>query len=121
MPSISHAHGLHNYKHACTKGAQSTIIVTNKQTHTNTAMNIDSEFKLWATLFLCMLVPFLCNAGLVSAEEGEHVRVLTLDHSNFTDIVSKHNFIVVKFYAPWYAPQCIHSFSVSFFIMVLFG
>lgn len=86
----------------------------NKQTHTHTdtAMNIDSEFKLWATLFLCMLVPFLCNAGLVSAEEGEHVRVLTLDHSNFTDIVSKHNLIVVKFYAPWYAPQCIHSFSV---------
>ncbi|KAL4632741.1 hypothetical protein ACB092_04G072100 [Castanea dentata] len=58
-----------------------------------------------------MLVPFLCNAGLVSAEEGEPVHVLTLDHSNFTDIVSKHNFIVVKFYAPWYAPQCIHSFS----------
>ncbi|KAK9996922.1 hypothetical protein SO802_021608 [Lithocarpus litseifolius] len=64
-------------------------------------MNIDSDFKLWATLFLCMLMPFLCNAGLVSAKEGEHVHVLTLDHSNFTDTVSKHNFIVVKFYAPW--------------------
>ena len=45
-------------------------------------------------------MPFMCNAAFVSAEEGEHV--LTLDHSNFTNIVSKHNFIVVEFYAPWY-------------------
>ncbi|KAM3309248.1 protein disulfide-isomerase [Capsicum chacoense] len=35
----------------------------------------------------------------VVAEEKEHV--LTLDHSNLTDVVSKHNFIVVEFYAPW--------------------
>lgn len=27
--------------------------------------------------------------------------MLTLDHSNFTDTVSKHKFIVVEFYAPW--------------------
>lgn len=26
---------------------------------------------------------------------------MTLDHSNFSDTVSKHNFIVVEFYAPW--------------------
>uniref|UniRef100_A0A2N9GX93 Thioredoxin domain-containing protein n=1 Tax=Fagus sylvatica TaxID=28930 RepID=A0A2N9GX93_FAGSY len=43
---------------------------------------MDSDSKLWATLF-CMLMPFMCNAAFVSAEEGEHV--LTLDHSNFTD------------------------------------
>ncbi|KAH7861965.1 hypothetical protein Vadar_033134 [Vaccinium darrowii] len=30
---------------------------------------------------------------------GEHV--LTLDHTNFTETVSKHNFVVVEFYAPW--------------------
>ncbi|KAK9735551.1 hypothetical protein RND81_04G212200 [Saponaria officinalis] len=27
--------------------------------------------------------------------------VVTLDHSNFTEIVSKHDFIVLEFYAPW--------------------
>ncbi|KAK4363729.1 hypothetical protein RND71_018970 [Anisodus tanguticus] len=36
---------------------------------------------------------------LAVAEEKEYV--LTLDHSNLTDTISKHNFIVLEFYAPW--------------------
>ncbi|KAF7130493.1 hypothetical protein RHSIM_Rhsim10G0129000 [Rhododendron simsii] len=35
----------------------------------------------------------------VSVAADDHV--LTLDHTNFTDTVSRHNFIVVEFYAPW--------------------
>ena len=39
----------------------------------------------------------------IGAEETESKEfVLTLDHSNFSDIVCKHDFIVVEFYAPWY-------------------
>lgn len=35
------------------------------------------------------------------AEDEAKEFVLTLTHSNFSDIVSKHDFIVVEFYAPW--------------------
>lgn len=35
---------------------------------------------------------------VVAAEKKEHV--LGLDHSNLTDIVAKHKFIVLNFYAP---------------------
>ena len=31
--------------------------------------------------------------------QGEYV--LTLDHSNFSQVVSDHNFLVLQFYAPW--------------------
>ena len=35
-----------------------------------------------------------------AAELGE--AVLTLDASNFSEVVAQHQFIVVEFYAPWY-------------------
>ncbi|XP_010063949.2 protein disulfide-isomerase [Eucalyptus grandis] len=46
----------------------------------------------------------LAAAAAVSAEEEAGPAeefVLTLDHSNFSDTVGKHDLIVVEFYAPW--------------------
>ncbi|XP_018858114.1 protein disulfide-isomerase-like [Juglans regia] len=42
----------------------------------------------------------ICAEESVSESESKEF-VLTLDHSNFSDTVSKHDFIVVEFYAPW--------------------
>lgn len=49
----------------------------------------------WSGILLILSVVF----SVCIAEEKEHV--VTLDHTNFTDTVTKHNFIVVEFYAPW--------------------
>ncbi|XP_061341914.1 protein disulfide-isomerase-like [Gastrolobium bilobum] len=52
------------------------------------------------SLFLLSLLALLPTQ--ISAQESEaNEFVLTLDHSNFSDTVTKHNFIVVEFYAPW--------------------
>ncbi|XP_009594447.1 protein disulfide-isomerase-like [Nicotiana tomentosiformis] len=50
----------------------------------------------WRSILVVVSVVF---AVCVAVEEEEPV--LTLDHTNFTDVVSNHNFIVVEFYAPW--------------------
>ncbi|XP_076893556.1 protein disulfide-isomerase-like [Bidens hawaiensis] len=52
-----------------------------------------------STLLVFFFVIVSSIASFSSATEKEHV--LTLDHSNFTEVVSKHKFIVVEFYAPW--------------------
>uniref|UniRef100_A0A5B6ZID4 Protein disulfide-isomerase n=1 Tax=Davidia involucrata TaxID=16924 RepID=A0A5B6ZID4_DAVIN len=57
---------------------------------------------------ICGLVFFFSLIALsteIFASESEQSQskefVLTLDHSNFSETVSKHNFVVVEFYAPW--------------------
>ncbi|KVI08228.1 disulfide isomerase [Cynara cardunculus var. scolymus] len=53
-------------------------------------------------LLMCVFVILLSTVfSISSASEEEKEYVLTLDHSNFSEIVSKHKFIVVEFYAPW--------------------
>ncbi|KAL4333677.1 hypothetical protein GQ457_07G022910 [Hibiscus cannabinus] len=50
-----------------------------------------------------VLAAIVCSVTAISAEESSDSKefVLTLDHSNFTDTVSKQKFMVVEFYAPW--------------------
>ncbi|OIV96659.1 hypothetical protein TanjilG_09201 [Lupinus angustifolius] len=50
-------------------------------------------------LFFVFALSFTQIFADESAETKEFV--LTLDHSNFSDTITKHNFIVVEFYAPW--------------------
>jgi protein disulfide-isomerase A1 len=51
---------------------------------------------------LFLLLVFFCATAEESAGDVvEESKVLTLDASNFSEVISKHPFIVVEFYAPW--------------------
>ncbi|XP_020226668.1 protein disulfide-isomerase [Cajanus cajan] len=53
--------------------------------------------RIWIWFLFVLAVVSLPSR--ISGETWE--AVLTLDHSNFSHTVSKHNLIVVQFYAPW--------------------
>lgn len=56
---------------------------------------------LKVSMLLCLFA-ILLSVSIAQADESESKEfVVTLDHSNFTDFVAKHKFIVVEFYAPW--------------------
>jgi protein disulfide-isomerase A1 len=56
--------------------------------------------------FTILLAGVLLLSGPALAEVETAVElgevVLTLDAGNFSEVVAKHQFIVVEFYAPWY-------------------
>ncbi|CAA0839510.1 Protein disulfide isomerase-like 1-2 [Striga hermonthica] len=58
------------------------------------------EARVWSGL-LVVFVALVAAIGALPASADDVEKVLTLDHSNFSDIVSKHDFVVVEFYAPW--------------------
>lgn len=70
-----------------------------------------STVSFWSCIFLLSLI-----VALSAGEDESKEYVLTLDHSNFNETVSKHDFIVVEFYAPWYTLQFN---SVCPFLLVL--
>lgn len=55
--------------------------------------------RVWISLFLCVYA--LLGSLSYASESEEKEYVVTLDHSNFSDFVGQHKFIVVEFYAPW--------------------
>ncbi|XP_062099280.1 protein disulfide-isomerase [Humulus lupulus] len=58
-------------------------------------------------LIFSFCILFVSSLNVISAEETESKEseskefVLTLDHSNFNETITKSKFIVVEFYAPW--------------------
>ncbi|KAL0343223.1 UNVERIFIED_CONTAM: protein disulfide isomerase-like 1-2 [Sesamum angustifolium] len=57
--------------------------------------------RFWSGVLVVSVALVVLLSGSPVTAEDEVEKVLTLDHSNFSDIVSKHSFIVVEFYAPW--------------------
>lgn len=78
----------------------------------------------WLLVFLVVVSSFLVEIRASSSsssedEESSKEYVLTLDHSNFSEVVSKHDFVVVEFYAPWYMHIFIQFHLFNFFLCIL--
>nr|UZC53371.1 petunia protein disulfide isomerase-1 [Petunia x hybrida] len=56
--------------------------------------------RVWISLLLCVFA-VIGSQKCYGSESEEKEYVVTLDHSNFSDFVGQHKFIVVEFYAPW--------------------
>ena len=56
---------------------------------------------------LCLATILISYVTDIEAEARGESSVLTLDATNFSDDVSKHPFVVIKFYGPW-CGQCKH-------------
>lgn len=67
---------------------------------------------------VCLFVSSLTRIGAEESESESKEFVLTLDRSNFSETVSKHDFIVVEFYAPWYYNHQILSALLSPLILL---
>ncbi|KAF5749037.1 putative protein disulfide isomerase [Tripterygium wilfordii] len=57
--------------------------------------------SIWFSVFVFALIASSIYAEEAESEAESKEHVVTLDHSNFDDVVGKHDFVVVEFYAPW--------------------
>lgn len=87
------------YIYTCSVFRPVNQVITHTQTHTVLKMALLSRVLInYSVVFLGLI---LLSGSICKADESVIEHVLTLDHSNLTQFVAKHDFIVVEFYAPW--------------------